>query len=456
MPIETYQQALDYWYSRVNYEQRGMPDDLRDLKLDRMTALLNKLGNPQDLLNVIHIAGSKGKGSCAAMLAAVLQRAGFRTGLFTSPHLERVEERVQIDGQPIPPDELLALMQEIEQAVSAIVAERHGTPTFFEIVTALGFLHFARQRVELAVVEVGLGGRFDSTNVCDPVLSIITSISLDHTQQLGNTLAAIAREKAGIIKPQRPTVSGVTPQEAREVIASVALTQSSPLQEMGRDLQYAYQPGWITAQEWRRPRVQVTTRERTWPELELALLGEHQAANAAVVIAAVEELRREDAPIPDEAVAAGLRDVHWPARLEVVSRRPIVLIDCAHNVASIQGLIETLQTTFPPARRVLIFAGSRDKDLEGMLSLLTPHFDRAFFTRYTSSQRGAAPESLAASWESAGGRGGTVCATPQAAWDAARRCTGPEDLLCITGSVFLAGELRRMAIEAGAAPQEAS
>jgi dihydrofolate synthase/folylpolyglutamate synthase len=441
MPIETYEQALHYWYSRVNYEQRGMPADLRELKLDRMRALLDRLGRPEESLRIVHIAGSKGKGSIAAMLAAVLQRAGHRTGLFTSPHLTCVEERIQIGGQKIAPDELVYLMREIEQAVPAVEAQ-HSTPTFFEIVTALGFLHFARRQVELAVVEVGLGGRFDSTNVCDPLLAVISSISLDHTQQLGDTLAAIAGEKAGIIKPHRPTISGATAEEARAVIQAIARERHSPLQAIGRDFTCSYRPARITAQTCQRPVVEVVTRRQRWPGLELALLGAHQAANAAVVTVCVEELRNQGIDVPDEAVAAGLREVRWPARLEVLCRRPFVVLDCAHNVASIEALIDTLQTTFPPARRLLVFAGSRDKDLQGMLRLLVPQFERAFFTRYTSSQRGAPAAELAGLWESAGGRSAEVVEQPVDAWREARAAAGPADMICVTGSVFLAGELR--------------
>jgi dihydrofolate synthase/folylpolyglutamate synthase len=446
MPIATYEQALDFWHNRVNYEQRGMPADLRELKLDRMRALLERLGNPQEQLQIVHIAGSKGKGSTAAMLASVLQQAGYRTGLFTSPHLCRVEERVQLDGQPISQEDLTALMREIEPAVLGL--EAHGSPpTFFEIVTALGFLHFARRHVDWAVVEVGLGGRFDSTNVCTPRLSIITSISLDHTEQLGITLASIAREKAGIIKPGIKVLHGVQAAEARTVIEGIADHAGSPCRSLGVDFNCESEPGWIDAATTRWPRVMVTTSRRVWPTFELALLGSHQARNAALVVAAAEELHQQGCPIVEAAVAAGLRNVCWPARVEVVNRRPTVILDCAHNVASVQALLDTLRESFPPARRILVFAASVDKDLRGMLALLVPHFETAVFTRYTNSRRGADAEHLAKLWRELGGK---VCALqpgPAAAWQIAWVAARQDDMIVITGSVFLAGEVRPLLVD---------
>ena len=219
-PSPSYDDALAFWYARINYEQRSPRP--ADLKLDQMRALLRLLGNPQERLRIVHVAGTKGKGSTAAMLAAILTHAGYRTGLFTSPHLCQVEERIQIDGRPIGPGELAALLGEIQ---AALASAPELDPTFFDIATAVGYLHFQRQGVDAAVIEVGLGGRFDSTNLCRPALAIITSISYDHTNLLGDRLAQIAAEKGGIIKPGRPVVSGVTVPEARAVIEQIAQDQ---------------------------------------------------------------------------------------------------------------------------------------------------------------------------------------------------------------------------------------
>lgn len=473
-PIVSYQQAMDFWFGRINYEQR-VPQPA-DLKLDRMRALLARLGNPQQRLRILHVAGSKGKGSTAAMLAAILREAGYRVGLFTSPHLCRVEERIQVDGHAITPDELTALLIDVQRAVHGLGAEwpaasacappsALSAPTFFEVATAVGFLHFVRRRVEVAVIEVGLGGRFDSTNVCLPEVALITSISFDHTRQLGNRLASIAMEKAGIVKPGRPTVSGATAAEARELIAAICRQRRSRLVELGRDFRYRYEPGHVAREAdaprlyhcdkgacvveerepvplLERPRVVIMTKRRTWPVMELGLLGEHQAANAAVAVACVEELRAAGWRVPDAAVAAGLAKVYWPARLEVLRQNPLVVLDCAHNVASAEALVQTLQASFPAARRLLVFACSNDKDVAGMFRIMAPHFQHAFFTRYDHNPRSIPPEELGEILQRCMDLPFTICPTAAHAWQAARSAAAPSDLICITGSVFLAGELR--------------
>jgi dihydrofolate synthase/folylpolyglutamate synthase len=438
----TYEEALAYWYGRINYEVRAPQPG--DLKLDRMRGLLGHLGDPQRRVRAVHVAGSKGKGSTAAMLAATLQHAGYRTGLFTSPHLSHVEERIQINGATITADELTSLMAEIRDAVTTFEAKNSGegdAPTFFEIVTALGFLHFVRRRVEVAVLEVGLGGRFDSTNVCTPLVSVITSISLDHTRQLGSTLDRIAAEKAGIIRPGVRVVSGVRGADARRVIEATAEAQRAPLWALDRDFSYVHEPAHVTADGLQRPRVQITTPRHAWPWLELGLVGEHQAANAAVAVTALEALRGEGLSIPDAAVAAGLAQVLWPARMEVVARSPMIVLDCAHNVASVEALVATLETSFTPKTQRLVFAASNDKDLPGMLAVLGPRFRHVYLTRFTTSPRSADPAPLADLLKQAHVPC-SVHSSPSDALATARRDSSSDDLICVTGSVFLAGELR--------------
>jgi dihydrofolate synthase/folylpolyglutamate synthase len=441
----SFDEALAFWYGCINYEQRPPTPD--DLKLDCMRALLRRLGNPQERLQILHVAGSKGKGSTAAMLAAILREVGYRTGLFTSPHLCRVEERIQVDGQPITAAELTSLLAEVREV--AVDARAHW-PTFFEVATAVGFLHFVRRRVDVAVIEVGLGGRFDSTNVCVPEVALITSISFDHMRQLGNRLASIAREKAGIVKPGRPAISGATVPEAREVIEQICRARGAPLQQLGVDFRYVYEPGQIGSVS-RPPRVQITTRRRTWPVMELGLLGEHQAANAAVAVACVEQLQAGGWHISPEAVARGLAGVRWPARMEVVGQRPLVVLDCAHNGASARALVETLETSFPPARRLLVFASSNDKDVAGIFQILAPHFAHAVLTRYGNNPRSVPPQELADLLGRQSHLPCTTCPTAAEAWRIARELAGPDALICITGSVFLAGEVRPLLVEAGAA-----
>jgi dihydrofolate synthase/folylpolyglutamate synthase len=400
------------------------------------------------------------------MIASVLRQAGYRIGLFTSPHLTHIEERIQVDGQSFGKEELAALMADVRPCVEKMDRRRPGGAvgvTFFEIATALGLLHFQRRRVDVAVLEVGLGGRFDSTNVCRPLVSVITSISFDHTQQLGNTLARIAMEKAGIVKPGRPVVSGVDVPEPREVIQAICRERGAPLRQVGVDFRYEYSPGIVGQREGgevgglpgarcSQPTVRVATARQRWPEMEIALLGRHQAANAAVVVATVEELRALGLTIEDRAVATGLKAVQWPARLELMCGRPLVVLDCAHNVASALALVDTLRESCPVqgggngngrrGRRYLVFAGSGDKDLVGIFEVLSPHFDHAYLTRFTSNPRSVPPQQLLQMWQRVSRQPATAHQDPRAAWDAARTTATGRDLICVTGSVFLAGELR--------------
>ena len=424
----TYEQALAWWYQHVNYEQRSATPD--DLKLDRMRSLLERLGNPHQMLRIVHVAGSKGKGSVSAMMAAILQRAGYRTGLFTSPHLIRLEERFQINTGEITAPELAIGLNDVRCAV-----ERSPVldVTFFEICTALAFLHFWRRRVEAVVLEVGLGGRLDSTNVCSPELCIITSISFDHMKQLGNTLALIAREKAGIIKPGVPILSGVIDPEPRSVIEAIAQQRQAPLRQLGSDFTYRYKPGHVVGI---LPQVQVTTHQKSWPTLELNLLGEHQAANASLVIAAIEVLRQRGWTIGDQAVRQGLAEVSWPARMEVIHREPLVVLDCAHNAASAATVVKTLEESFEPGKRVLLFSSSHDKDISGMFAHLKPAFEQVIFTRFRCNPRATPPGELRDRWG-----GGEVIDSPVEAIQVAMQ---QAPLVCVTGSVFLAGEVRAL------------
>lgn len=498
--------ALEFLSGRINYERmKSMPCSEAAMKLDRMRDLLRRLGNPQHGLPIIHVAGTKGKGSTAAMLAAVLSASGYRVGLFTSPHITRVEERIAFDGRPCSEEEFASLVDWVRPAVEAMDRNNNDNsdigsaavgPTYFEILTAMAFGHFARRQANAVVLEVGLGGRLDSTNVCDPCISVITSISLDHTQQLGKTLAAIATEKAGVIKPGVPVVSGVTLDEPREVIRDVAREKNCRLVELDVDFSFVYhapkhlerEPSaaafdFFFAEKSESSRISSHTEPSCHSEqsddsasrsgnlhiplaaalnnISLGLLGRHQATNAAVALAAVEELRRQGFAIPESAVRRGLAEMHWPARVEVVARRPAVVVDAAHNAASIAALLESLDDSFSAAHRFLIFATTQEKDLHGMLRLLTGRFDRIVFTRYTNSPRGVPPEELlgladalkeSAQNETAGRADGSssprtvmsIAPTSQDAWREVRQLASPDDLICITGSFFLASEMRDM------------
>jgi dihydrofolate synthase/folylpolyglutamate synthase len=429
----TYDEAVRFWFGRINYEVRSAAP--RDLKLERMRALLRLLGDPHDRLRVVHVTGTKGKGSTAAMLDTVLRAAGYRVGLFTSPHLVHVEERIRVDGVPISHDELAALMADVAPAVEQLELGPWPPPTFFEISTALGFLHFVRRRAQMAVVEVGLGGRFDSTNVCRPLVSVVTSVGFDHTAQLGNTLEEIAYQKAGIIKNRVPVVSGVTDPGARAVVERVAREHRAPLHALRGDFGYDYQSDGAA---------RIATHRGNYPALRLGLLGEHQAANAAVAVAAVDVLRDAGLPVPDAAIAAGLANISWPARIELVSTRPAVVLDTAHNVPSAEALVNTLRQSVPiTGRKAVVFAVSSDKQYPDILRVLAGHFDHFHLTRYGNNPRCVPTEKLAATLaEVAPGKPATIHPTAAGAWAAARSAAGPDDLVCVTGSVFLAGELQ--------------
>ncbi|HEX4142093.1 MAG TPA: folylpolyglutamate synthase/dihydrofolate synthase family protein [Pirellulales bacterium] len=451
-----YDGAIDFLLSRIDYERMlSTAYGERDLKLERMHELVERLGNPERAMPIVHIAGTKGKGSTAAMTAAMLTAAGYRTGLYTSPHLARLEERMTVDGQQCSADEMIALVGRVQPAVAAMDAAAGGSehgPTYFEIVTALALLHFARRQVDLAVLEVGLGGRLDSTNICQPLVSVITSISFDHTRQLGNTLGAIAGEKAGIIKPGAAVVSGVMQDEPRAVVTAAARRHGCRLLELGRDFSYAYHsPGPLDV-AGSRPTIDFDYRVADFTldyrGLELALIGEHQAANAALALAVLVELARSGFVVPEPAVRAGLATVQWPARLEILGRRPLVVVDAAHNVASIEAFLATLDQSFAARPRVLVFATTCDKDVRGMLGALVGRFERIIFTRYQNNPRGLPADELMALTAELGPQACQVAADPRAAWEAARRCTPAEGLIAITGSFFIAAEMRPLVLAA--------
>jgi dihydrofolate synthase/folylpolyglutamate synthase len=452
--------ALRFLTSRIDYERTStVPYSQRDFRLDRMRQLLDALGNPQDSLAIVHVGGTKGKGSTAAMIASVLLSAGLRTGLYSSPHLDRVEERMMIDGVICPSDEFAALLGRLQPAVEAMDREPtpddcgSNRPTYFEIITALALLRFARAGVAAAVLEVGLGGRLDSTNVCQPLVSVITSISLDHTQQLGTTLAAIAGEKAGIIKSRTPVVSGVVQDEPREVIARAAQAHDCRLVQMGTDFDFSYRPPRHletgAAPAHMDFRYRATGAAMELPDLALNLTGRHQAANAAVGIATLLELRQQGWDIPEQAIRQGLAEVRWPARIEVLRRGPTVVLDAAHNVASIEALTQVLAESFSARRRLLVFATTRDKDAAGMVRVLSQKFDEVIFTRYQSNPRGLDPEALAALAANVPAARRHICADAAAAWKLASQIAKPEDLICITGSFFIAAEMRAAMQHAG-------
>ena len=417
--------------------------DLRNVR-----RLLKMLGSPHERNPVAHVAGTKGKGSTVAMLAEILAAAGHRVGRYTSPHVHQLEERICVAGKPIQARDLTTAFDAVIPAVerldqNARAAGRRG-PTWFEIMTAAAFVHFARVDVDIVVLETGLGGRLDATNICDPLVSVITSISLDHMSLLGPTIGRIATEKAGIIKRGRTVVSGAVHPSARRVIAATAARRRSPLLQLGRDFHVSWQPS-DTTNPLAGSRVEISPPSRlasTPIRATLTMAGRHQADNAALAAVAALRLDTLGIRVPHHAIEHGLERARLPARIETVGHSPTVVVDAAHNVASMQSLIDTLAPLLDQRRgRVLVFAASGDKQVERMLAIASGRFDTVVVTRYATSSRGAPVERLVEACRRANVPEPHVAATPREALRLAKSCAGRNGLVCVAGSFFLAAEL---------------
>ena len=432
----SYHDALTYLYSFTDFaKQPAQIYAAERYDLRRFEGLLEKLGNPHRRFQSVHIAGTKGKGSTAAMVAAVLTVAGFRTGLFTSPHLHTFCERMRVDWQMIARGEVVKLVNEIAPAVEA-------TPnlTTFELITALAFLSFARLAVDFAVVEVGLGGRLDATNVIEPRVSAITSLSLDHTQVLGDTVAAIAGEKAGIVKPGVPVISAPQPPEAQAVIEAVCHKRHAPLVMVGRDWTWELCEATLDGQTFRVASDLAGTEEFCQQTYHLPLLGRHQLINAALSIAALHALRSRGVTIPTKSILQGLARVEWPARFEVLSHDPMLVVDGAHNSDSARRLCQTLTDYFPGRDVTLIFGVSADKDPQSMLRELLP-VARHVIVMQAKHPR-AAPVDTLLPVVTALGRQAFVAADADQALDIALDLSAAGDPICASGSLFVAGDVR--------------
>lgn len=439
-------EALAWLDARIDYE-RTPPNQpaAAAFGLDRMRRLLRALGNPQDRLPVVHVAGTKGKGSTVAMLAAILEEAGLRTGRYLSPHVHSVAERLCLDGVPISRSELAAALAVVRPAVEALdaaAARRGGRgPTWFEILTAAAFEHFTRARAEVAVLETGLGGRLDATNVSRPLVSVITSISFDHMGLLGRTIGRIAGEKAGIIKRGCPVVSGAVQPAARRVIAKTAQRRRARLVQLGRDFLAGYEPPARTAAPFTPGRVLVSTPAGAAASYRLGMAGRHQADNAALAVMAARQLAARGVAVDDAAIARGLARARLPARLEVVGRRPLQVVDGAHNVASMEALAAACTELDQFTPRVLVFSASRDKQVEGMLAAVRGAFDAIVLTRYRINPRAVDIDRLREACRAAGLPRPQIVEPPSEALRVARRLAGSRGSVVVAGSFFLAGEI---------------
>ena len=453
--ITTMPRALRYLEQLSNTERlRIVRYDDETFDLDRMRRLMTALGNPQDRLRVVHLAGTKGKGSTALMLDAMLRANGYKAGLYTSPHLDDVRERLCVGGQMVSQAEFVRLVSAVAAAAGSVAEETGRPPSHFDVLTAMAFKHFADENVDLAIVETGLGGRLDSTNVvARPEVVAFTHISMDHTAQLGRTLAKIAGEKAGIMKPGCVAVSVEQDPDAEAALRQKAGEVGANLRVLGKEIEFSIrfqgqaalgrrhvpQPHLPTV---RRSLVCLHTEHTQLEHFAVPVLGEHQATNAGLALAVADVLKGRGFAVSDAVSRRALEELQLPARMELVSRAPKVVADGAHNGASIDALLRGVGQVASYDALVLIFGCCADKDIDAMLGKIACGADKVIFAGIDSA-RGADPADLAARYGERFGKMAQHADNFDAAYAIARRSATKDDLICVTGSFYLAAEARR-------------
>jgi dihydrofolate synthase/folylpolyglutamate synthase len=423
--------AVDYVLSFADYERLSRSAVVFDLA--RVEALLARAGNPHLAAKSVHVAGTKGKGSTSAMIASVLTASGYRTGLYTSPHLHTIRERIKVGGTPISEGGFAALVAELRPHVEAINSQSSPEElTTFEVLTALAFSLFQKEGLDFQVMETGLGGRLDATNVVLPQVCVLTSISLDHTEVLGDTIAQIAAEKAGIIKPGTTVVCAPQDSEALEVVQEACRKRGASLVMVGRDITWGKLAGSDSGQSFDLHGTKGAYR------LTIPLLGDHQLENAAVAAGALEVLADQGISIPFESMAAGLAHVDWPGRLQVLHRNPLVVVDGAHNAYSVRKLKEALQGCFDFDAAILIVGASRDKNVSGIVAELA-QTSASFIVTQSAHPRAADTAALATEFSRWGVEVSVAPDTASAITLALSRAK-PTDIVCVTGSLFVVSE----------------
>lgn len=444
---QKYQEALDYLYGFVDYsltrQLRYSPDKFN---LDRMRRLMKIMGDPHLRYPVIHVAGTKGKGSTAAMIASVLREAGFMVGLYTSPHLQDYTERIQVNGQPISHEELVNQVEALKPCLSQV----EGITTF-EITTAIGFQVFAAQKVDIGVIEVGLGGRLDATNVVDPLVSVITSLSFDHMNVLGDSITQIATEKGGIVKPGKPVVLARQWTEAREVIERICQERNAPLVEIDRDYFFSERSHSLTGQTfivWSKDEQDLINEfissggRNDWnPEqYSIPLLGFHQIENAATAYAAIEIVRSKGFKITKRDISNGFRKVSWPARFEIVNEKPLIIVDSAHNQDSALKLRLAMDDYLNGKPIILLFGASEDKDVRGMFANLLPRVRMVVATR-SEHPRAMEPDILVELAQQFGKQSIKTLSVEEGLKEAIQ-LAGKDAVVVVAGSIFIAAAVR--------------
>jgi dihydrofolate synthase/folylpolyglutamate synthase len=440
--FRTYEQAMQYLFTTTDYEkQQRLRYNVTTFDLERMNTLLKGIGDPHKKTKCVHIAGTKGKGSTATMLARMMEANGYKVGLYTSPHVTTLHERIVVNSSMITRKELLDLINRIHPVLEKM--SRHDNqPTFFEIITAIAFLHFVDNKVDIAVIETGLGGRLDSTNVIMPEIVGITSISIDHQNLLGNTLDSIAKEKAGVMKKGVPVVTVQQDPIAMKVLKKQAATLKAPFIITGKDVDFSYRFE-SSREHGPHTRICLTTPSSRFEHLRVPLPGEHQAINCGLALAMLDRLKNQGYKIDDEKAITGLHGITMPGRMEMLYGDPRILIDAAHNAASIRALIQAIGQHIPYDSLVFIFGCNADKDVRGMLTELQYGADKVIFTR-SNSPKAVFPMDLAEMYTDICGK---MCQTALSLREAvriAKSAVTREDLVCVTGSFYLVGQTKEL------------
>jgi dihydrofolate synthase/folylpolyglutamate synthase len=426
MRIMDYKEAIEYLYNLKIY---GM-----SLGLERIEFLLKSLGSPHENMMAIHVAGTNGKGSVCAMLSSVLSNCGYKVGLFTSPHLLEFEERIRINGEPVSKEKLCSLVERIKPIASSMVENGDFEhPTFFEMATAMAFAHFKDEEVDFAVLEVGLGGRLDATNVISPLVSVITSVSLDHTHVLGTTLEEVAGEKAGIIKQGIPVICGIEQPELIKMIDDICQKKHCQVSFSKNQGGYKLKEKTVDYQKF-----DIYLNNNKYTDLKMPLLGEHQLKNAHLAIMTTELLRKMGVTINEEDLRSGLEDTKWPGRLQIIQKDPIVILDCAHNPAGMSSLSSLINDMFSSARKILIMGIMRDKDIPGIVKEACSFADSIIITK-PKFERAVEPELIQESVEKYCQDVKIIQDVAQAV-DFARSNVKVDDVVIISGSIFNVGE----------------
>jgi dihydrofolate synthase/folylpolyglutamate synthase len=433
----TYEQAIEYLESFIDYERLSAPYDPNGWKLERVERLLELVGNPHLKLKVIHIAGTKGKGSTSAIVASILKEAAYKVGLYTSPHLVTFRERIAINDDMISKEQVCEMVEYIKPYVEKLQKEDNvGIISFFDVYTVIAMLFFEFEKVDFAVLEVGLGGRLDATNVVNPLVSVITPISYDHITILGDTLTAIAGEKAGIIKENGYVISSLQEPEALKVIKDTCEKKNAILFQVGEDIIYE------KTQTGAFNEFGVHGIFGKYDHLVVQLLGEHQIINATTAVGAIECLRFHGIEIPSSSIKSGMFNIKWKARVEVVQYNPIIILDVAHNSASAKALSDTIKNTFGYQKLILIFGIALHKDVRGMGEYLCPIADKIILTKI-NNLRAMTPEAIKEELMDFCDDF-IITQDTQSAIQIAKSIATPLDLICITGSFYLAGEAMRI------------